>query len=134
MWTRPSLPRYIASDATTPAARRFIFEGRLIGAAQDEAHRIAVPTDARGVLFPRLSRTVAGKDMVDSSTVTGTPSIDVDAATASASEVAAVDPPRPGNRTPVVQLNLPTVPFGGQVEHWCGLVGQEHEPIVHRIR
>ena len=111
------------------------FEGGVISAAQDKAHRIAVPTDERSVLFPRLSWTVADEDVVNL--------LDCDrdafhrrrrrdglglkVATESTG-------PGPGTRTPVVQLGFPTVQFGSQVNYCPRVVRQQHAPIIQLIR
>jgi hypothetical protein len=96
-------------------------EGCVIGAAQDEAHRVAVATNERDVLFSRLSRAVAGKDVVnlldgDGDTFTRCSSRD-----RLGLEVAAEPTrPRPGNRAPLVQLGFPAVQFPSEADHGGG--------------
>ena len=92
-------------------------EGCVIGAAQHEAHRIAVTADERGVLLPRPSGTIAGEDMVN--LLDG----DRDAFHRRGRRDGfrleiAPEPtrPRPGNRTPIVELGFPSVQLGRQVK------------------
>lgn len=102
-------------------------ERRIVGAAQDEAHRITVPADEGRVLFARLRGAVADEDVAhlfdrdrDSFHRGGRSNslrLEIAAKTTS---------PCPGHRTPVVELGFPAVEFLGQIEDGCRVVWQEH--------